>query len=447
MKTSGRGRWLACALLATALLWGPMMRCAAQQTAPVSYTAYVSQETLDAAAAVFSDLWEGVVSGFSDLWLEAEPGAAREPSLVAGRNETLRRLLRNAGEQGADIIVPEGAKSVDANLDARRFGLLDRDGNGLLTRDDLSAFWPSPHERLQWILTVADANGDAAASAPEIGAAFGRVPTGVLRQLDRNHDGFISVADNPPPSGDAIDQLRRELAAADIDGNNEVTPGEFAAWRPAAAPDAFARLDANEDGILGGGDLPEAASDSREVLLRWLSEADANGDRMLTREEAQTVMTSPKDRTLFDAMDQSRDGVLSASELPEGPFPASPMERRRLLQRLLGADDNGDGALEYAEIAPVFPDTPAELLTRLDTSADGRVSREELLARLGAGVHPPVDLADVNADSFVDAIDIQLAIKQLSGAPSPYLPADQDGDGSVTPADVRSVTRSVLSQP
>jgi EF hand len=114
----------------------------------------------------------------------------------------------------------------------------------------------------------------------------------------------VSTADaqvlpNPMDFGVMYEQLAFE--AADTDGNNLVSEGEFA--RDAAA--AFAGLDANRDGKLTPQELglPDASAAA-------FARIDANGDGFLTFNEVMSYKMKA-----FQAADKSQDGFLSFDEM------------------------------------------------------------------------------------------------------------------------------------
>ena len=148
-------------------------------------------------------------------------------------------------------------------------------------------------------------------------------------------------------------------------------------------------------------------------MLERLKEADANGDGMISKEEAPERM-----KQHFDRIDANGDGHLDLQELkqaiearmkrpgrggqgpgrqgPEGQGPEGQGPGRRgpgpaqMLERLKAADANGDGMISKEEA----PEPLKRRFDRIDADGDGQLSKQELqtlgrrlMGRLGQG--PP----------------------------------------------------------
>lgn len=107
--------------------------------------------------------------------------------------------------------------------------------------------------------------------------------------------------------------------------------------------------------------------DAREMFRRL----DQNGDRALQFEEIRTARAA-----LFERLDTSRDGILEAAEILDGPSGSE--------IALLGGfdavtermDKNGDGRVSGSEFASFLPDR----VVQADLNADGKLSVRELRA-------------------------------------------------------------------
>lgn len=128
--------------------------------------------------------------------------------------------------------------------------------------------------------------------------------------------------------------------------------------------------------ILGAADAQSAPGTA------LLDRLDTNGDGALTRDE----IAAARER-LFERLDFNRDGNLDAEEV--GRFQDAVMDRAVALQILLGAQ-----------------------WRRMDSDADGTVSREEFRSRASF-----FDLIDRDGDGRLSSAEFILVRNILSGRP------------------------------
>ena len=107
---------------------------------------------------------------------------------------------------------------------------------------------PPPLGRL---IKAADADQNGEVTWDEFHAKFPNISQDRFNFLDRNDDGVLTKEDVPWHERARI--LRR-LKQADTDGNGEVTLEEFQAEFPNADEAAFNRLDRNDDGVISKDD-------------------------------------------------------------------------------------------------------------------------------------------------------------------------------------------------
>jgi len=104
----------------------------------------------------------------------------------------------------------------------------------------------------------------------------------------------------------------------------------------------------------------------------FLKKADANGDGMISRDEAKA---NPRLAKHFDEIDSNKDGQLSADEMRA-------FHAQRAGEHFKKLDANGDGVISKAEAA----NSPrlAEHFDQIDANKDGQVSKDELAAARAA---------------------------------------------------------------
>jgi len=120
--------------------------------------------------------------------------------------------------------------------------------------------------------------------------------------------------------------------------------------------------------------LLEACASTAEPPAADPPRIDANGDGIVTREEAQVY---PRLVTHFDAADTNRDGRLEGAELEAGRAAAKREARAVIRERWTAADKDGDGALSQAEATESMP-LLAKRFGDFDANGDGKISRDEI---------------------------------------------------------------------
>ncbi len=200
-------------------------------------------------------------------------------------------------------------------------------------------------------MRAADTNNDQQVSAEEFAAAFPEAPADRFQHMDRNGDGVLSREDHPDgahapggPQGPGDREAHMaKLRAADTNEDRQISAEEFATAFPEAPADRFQHMDRNGDGVLsrddrpddgarpegrgprgGRGEGPDAAPGYRDRApgegrpgpgfhRNLMDDADANGDGQLSYEELRTEKPGfPKE--VFQHLDRNQDGVLSADE-------------------------------------------------------------------------------------------------------------------------------------
>jgi len=220
-----------------------------------------------------------------------------------------------------------------------------------------SAFGPPQHgPSPEQMFRRADADHDGQVTFEEFEAAAIKMARERFTRLDRNQDGVLSPADHPhggpgrqwnrgrgqrggpphgapgakrgfasgppDPGGQAPGRAPRlmELARkADQNQDHQVTFDELKSVAPGITQERFRRLDRNQDSVLTQADVPERGRrelmrEGKGHLFERLKQADTDGDRQVTRDEAKAAFPNAPEHA-FDRLDRNGDGVISKADL------------------------------------------------------------------------------------------------------------------------------------
>jgi Ca2+-binding EF-hand superfamily protein len=182
-------------------------------------------------------------------------------------------------------------------------------------------------------MKAADTNNDEQVSAEEFKAAFPNAPAEQFARMDRNNDGVLSKEDMPEPPPAAAENMPRKkggeraalIQKADTDNDGRITPDEFKKAFPEAPADRFQKMDADNDGALTKKDLAQRkpagpaagkgprGEDRGAVIRKRLQDADTNGDEKISIEEARKAFPNMPDE-FFKSRDRNGDGFISRED-------------------------------------------------------------------------------------------------------------------------------------
>lgn len=330
----------------------------------------------------------------------------RNAAVIAAGTDRLASAILT--EDLPDGMRPQTADAWFAKLEERlqvpnenrgAFKRLDSDGDGGISANEVNTeVWEQ--------ISGADSNGNGTVTDDELKGnrpAEGDVqrPQGAadaFAHLDANDDGALSPEE-------VSSHVWSRISLADTDGNGAVDVDELNALRVANEEqvrrpnpeEAFARLDANEDHSLTADELTAQAWSN-------VSHADLNEDGMITLDELQSARQAieedvrrPSPDEGFSRLDLNQDGKLGADEVSE-----------HVWAKLSKVDASQDGMVTLEELATARDENeanvrrpgPEEAFADLDADEDGRLTSAEL--NLEGWVL--LAMADGNSD---DAVELQ----------------------------------------
>ena len=177
----------------------------------------------------------------------------------------------------------------------RRLMMLDRNGDGILTKDEIP-------ERMQGLFSRIDVNHD------------GKLTPDEIRSSATSQGGPVG---RPQHTGDAT-RMDPILGALDTDHDGIISAAEIA-----AAPSSLKTLDKDGDGELSAAELRPKQMTPADRAKHMLDEWDTNKDGKITKTEAPDRMQQQ-----FDTLDTNHDGALTEDEIA-AYFASMPQQPRR----------------------------------------------------------------------------------------------------------------------
>ena len=177
----------------------------------------------------------------------------RGPGHAQGRDRLpIGAMLKEADKNGDGKITLEELKAVRPQATEERFKHMDLNGDGVLSKEDLPP--------LMAMLKKADANQDGKITFEELKTARPESTEERFKLLDRNNDGVLTREDRPGGPGQGrgphgkgrpgSDEFAKKLKQADANADEKVTYKEARTVFPNMPEHVFDRLDRNGDGFL-----------------------------------------------------------------------------------------------------------------------------------------------------------------------------------------------------
>jgi Ca2+-binding EF-hand superfamily protein len=226
----------------------------------------------------------GLVLPLEKLHLEFQVNEGRPAASATARQAIVQQFKDADKDQKGEL---DRKTAVQRNFFPRQFDLLDQNGDGKLTMQELEEYL----EKVQSLQARAFTSSTVLMISGE--------GQGIFDALDRNRDGRLSARE--------LSALPQLLSATDEDGH--LTRDEVPRIRRLSAGlyrASFHRSAAGEPFTPPG--LPLLTLDWSGESLAWFRKMDRNGDGDLSRRE---FLGSRED---FDRLDKDGDGLISAEE-------------------------------------------------------------------------------------------------------------------------------------
>ncbi len=330
------------------------------------------------------------------------------------------------------LAAPLAGGAVGDLLSAALFPVLDRDGDGRLSREEAAA--------VPAVFQVFDQDDDEWITADELMSSLPAAARRALAAVRPNATPLVMLVQKEESSCRVVGRLRfakEVIARYDRDNDQQLSREEVAL--PA---DLFQKLDRNQDGRLDAVELLRwliALPDAEAVLHLANAPADKQpGPAIESHPVSRTSLRRTADHSLVFALD---DAQVHLACPPAGATrTGAAMARLVFVQQFDRLDAEGRGYVNRRQV-----ETPPGAFLRFaldwgDRNEDGRLSRQELEAFLdllasSEKARPTITFTSGGQGLF-QFLDIdgnsRLSLRELRTAWTRLAPWDRDGDGRVS---------------
>lgn len=119
---------------------------------------------------------------------------------------------------------------------------------------------------------------------------------------------------------------------------------------------------------------PGPSQEQRQAAKEKLKNADTNGDKMISREEAKAM---PGLEKRFDKLDSNKDGQISREEMAAAKKAHQQDRKQKAEEKFSKADTDHDGNISREEAGKGLPRI-AKNFDAIDANKDGKASKEEI---------------------------------------------------------------------
>ena len=331
------------------------------------------------------------------------------------------------------------------------FKRFDRDGDGALSKDELSAALKSSGQsysnvEVDAIFSLGDSDGDGEITMAEFVNLMSPSATETLNKIRKNfrnindvksafkaidtdNDGLLSKQEMMSSSGCKFDkeEVQAIFDLGDVNGDDQIDMGEFIGIMYPSATEVISKLSLSFRNI-------EDVKASFKLL-------DRDGDGSITRDEMTSSshkFSAEQVESLFALGDINDDGALDLEEYISVMCPSAEVVCSRLRQKFNNINDvkkafvkidiDKDGSISRSEMAGSgkFNNQEVDAMYILgDVDGDGQIDLEEFIALM--------------CPSAMEALSkFSKTVKNINEAQMLFRILDKDGDGMISNEEMRN---------
>lgn len=206
----------------------------------------------------------------------------------------------------------------------------------------------------------------------------------------------------------------------------------------------FKLADENNDGQIS---QKEAVDAGNLLVGGFFFRADANGDGVLTKEEARAAREDFMSQHPLMRVVLQRQGQGLAAGPGGGPAPGSPAaSAEQAIEAIL--DTNHDGNLQASEVRQLVQMAVTAGFAQADTNRDGQLSPTEVNAAIigmaNAAAQAAFAAADTDRNGQISQAEFNNAIVQPANAI--FKAMDANADGQISPQEAQAARQAVMQQ-